>query len=259
LGQKNLQVQDDFYVFPVGGVFYVKFRDPLTRRLKTKKSTGFRHRTLANQWARKEWEHMTAMAGKTDILLYEYAQSFYTDSCPHTALKMAKGEHFGYKTRQGYRNDLVKYILPDPICQMNISMIKRSDSINLRERIINIFGYSRRSYLVFQVYKNIIHTALEKGLIDTDPVIRLSVAAKEKEKRAVVTFENLLKLMKPENWKNPKIRLGVIAAGMIGLRAAEVRGIKWKDLDPKTATVYIVRSYIDVEKEKKPIDEIGWI
>jgi hypothetical protein len=34
MGQ-SLTVQDDFYIFPVGNVFYVKFRDPATRKLLT--------------------------------------------------------------------------------------------------------------------------------------------------------------------------------------------------------------------------------
>jgi integrase len=251
MGQKN-SVQDDFYIFPVGSVYYVKFRDPITREIRPKKSTGLRSKTLAKQWAREEWNRKKAIAGKTDIPLYDYASLFYTDGCPHEALKMAKGEHFGYRTKRGYRSDLINYILPDPICQMSICMIKRSDSINFRERIIKRYGYSRRAYLVFQAYKNIIHTALEKGLIDTDPVIRLTIAVKNKEKRPAVSIENLSKLMKPENWDNNHLRLAAITAGMIGLRAGEIRGIKWRDFDPKTNTVHVVRNYIDVEKEKLP-------
>ena len=246
-----MQVQDDYYLFPVGKVFYVKFRDPITRKICSKKSTGLKSKTLARQWARKEWERISALAGKTDMLLYEYAKLFYTDGCPHEALLKGRNGSFGYRTKRNYRLDLEKHVLPDFICQKGIAMIKRSDSIDFRDRLIVLYGYTRKSHRIFQCFKNIIHTALEKGVIDTDPVIRLSVPVKTK-KRAAVAITDLNELMKPEHWHNPRLRLAVITASMIGLRAAEIRGIKWRDFDPQKNAVYIVRSYIDVVKEKMP-------
>jgi hypothetical protein len=72
-----------FYIFPVGSVYYVKFRDPVTRQLLSKKSTGFRNKTLARQWAKEEWERRAVSAGKTDMLLCDYARPFFTgEGCP---------------------------------------------------------------------------------------------------------------------------------------------------------------------------------
>jgi predicted transposase/invertase (TIGR01784 family) len=42
----------------VGAVYYVKFRDPITRQLLSKKSTGQRNKTAARQWAKEEWERL---------------------------------------------------------------------------------------------------------------------------------------------------------------------------------------------------------
>jgi hypothetical protein len=150
VGQKRSAVQDDFYVFPVGTVYYVKFRDPITRQLLSKKSTGLRNKTVAKQWAQAEWDRCTARIGKTDMLLYDYAKLFYTgDSCPHETEKRAKGEHFAIKTRRLYRSHIKNYILPDPICQLEIAFVRRADAIAFRDRIIQQFGwccpkYSRR-------------------------------------------------------------------------------------------------------------------
>jgi hypothetical protein len=36
MGQRRFSVQDDFYIFPVGSVYYVKFRDPITRKILSK-------------------------------------------------------------------------------------------------------------------------------------------------------------------------------------------------------------------------------
>jgi hypothetical protein len=54
MGQRRSAVQDDFYIFPVGDVYYVKFRDPITRQLLSKKSTGQRNKTAARQWAQED-------------------------------------------------------------------------------------------------------------------------------------------------------------------------------------------------------------
>jgi integrase len=251
MGQNNLQVQDDFYIFPVGGIYYAKFRDPVTREIRSKKSTGFKNKTLAVQWARKEWERVSLLAGNADTPLYEYAKLFYTDGCPHEALLKGRKDTFGYRTKKNYRLDLEKHVLLDPISQKSIAMIKRSDSLNFRDRLIAKFGYTRKSSRIFQCYRNIMITALEKGLIETDPVIRLSVPI-DKTKRGAVTVDDMIKLMKPENWHNPRLHLAVIVASTIGLRMAEIRGIKWRDFDPQRNTIHIVRSYIDVVHEKLP-------
>jgi hypothetical protein len=52
VGQKRSAVHDDFYIFPVSAVYYVKFREtPITRQLLSKKSTGWRNKTAVRQWA----------------------------------------------------------------------------------------------------------------------------------------------------------------------------------------------------------------
>jgi integrase len=252
MGQRRSAVQDDFYLFPVGAVYYVKFRDPITRQLLSKKSTGQRNKTAARQWAEKEWDRRTARAGKSDMLLYDYAKLFYAgDSCPHEADKRAKGEHFAVRTRRLYRSHLEKHILTDPICQREIAFIRRPDAIAFRDRIIQKCGLTRKSQLILQAFKNIMHTALEKGIIETDPVQRL-VIAHTKEKRAATGVDNLKTLFDPENWAKPRIRLAVMTAGLVGLRAGEVRGLKWRDIDKEHDVIRVDREIIDIEGEKLP-------
>jgi DNA-binding Xre family transcriptional regulator len=41
-------VQSDFYLYAVSGIYYVQFRDPVTRRVLSKKSTGLRSRVKAD-------------------------------------------------------------------------------------------------------------------------------------------------------------------------------------------------------------------
>jgi integrase len=252
MGQKKSAVQDDFYIFPVGDVYYVKFRDPITREVQSKRSTGYRNKTAARQWAQEEWDRRSAIAGLTDMIFYDYASQFFDgDDCPHAILRRANGDHLGIKTQRAYRLDLENHILKDPICQKKIAEIRRSDSMAFRDRLIVQFGYSRKSKRIFQAYKNIIHTALEKGVINTDSVNRLDVKF-AKKKRAATGIVNIKALMDPKNWSNPRLRLAFITSGMVGLRAGEIRGIKWMDFDPDHDAIHVVREYIDTEGEKLP-------
>jgi integrase len=43
-----------------------------------------------------------------------------------------------------------------------------------------------------------------------------------------------------------------MTGGIVGLRAGEIRGIKWKDLDAKNNIIRVDREWIDQEGEKKP-------
>jgi hypothetical protein len=177
MGQKRSSVQDDFYIFLVGDVYYVKFRDPITRQLLTKKSTGLRNKTAAKQWAQEEWDRRTEQAGKSDMILYDYVKPFYTgEDCPHETNIRANGGHFAIKTRRNYRSLLINYILPDPICQKEVAFINRPDVIAFRDRIIKKCSRTRKAQLILQAFKNIMHTALEMGIIDADPVQRLVIA-----------------------------------------------------------------------------------
>ncbi|MDR1902989.1 MAG: site-specific integrase [Treponema sp.] len=252
MGQKKLSVQDDFYIFPVGEVYYVKFRDPISRKILSKKSTGLRSKTLAKQWAREEWERRTINSKKTDIVFYAYAKLFYVDGCPHEATIKAAGGHFGVKTCRNYRSDLEKYILTDHIADMIIDDIDRAACIDFRDRLIAQFGYTRKANKIFQAFKNIIHTALDKGIVKTDPVNRLTIACAKKGKRIALGYDDIKRIFDSKYWNSPRLRLAVMAAALVGLRAGEVRGIKWRDIDPVKDIIFVERQFTDLEGEKRP-------
>ncbi|GHU65154.1 hypothetical protein FACS189447_03590 [Spirochaetia bacterium] len=246
-------VQDDYYVFPVGSVYYVQFRDPLTRELLSKKSTGLKNKTLAKQWAQTEWDKRSANCKKSGVIFRNYAANFYIEGiCPHELNRKAKGKRLGVSTRRNYRSDLEKYILTDPIADMGLDYIERADCIDFRDRLIKELGYTRNAQLVYQSFKNVLHTALDKGIMKTDPVHRLTIAWAKKGKRAATVSTNIIKLFDPKNWESANLRLAVMLAGITGLRAGEVRGIKWMDIDAAHDVIYVERQFNDFEGEKLP-------
>jgi integrase len=253
MGQKRLQVQADYYVFPVSGVYYVKFRDPVTRELLSKISSGLRNKSLATQWAQQEWEHRVIDYNKAEVSFRDYAAPFFTaENCPHVAQLKAKGKRLAVKTRRNYRTYLDRHILTDPIADKGLAYIKRGDVIAFRERLNAKLGYIRTAQLVLQAFKVIIHTALDAGVIDTDPVNRITTSVANKQVRVATNIEGIKKVFDHQNWSNPRLRLAIMMAGVAGLRAGEVRALKWKDIDAVHDTISIDRGIVDLEGVKAP-------
>lgn len=252
MGQSSKTVQADYYLFTINGVYYVKFRDPITRELLSKKSTGLKNKTLATQWAQKEWEQRVIDCTKSDILFRDYAAPFFTEECPHLAELKAVRKTMAVKTRRNYRAYLEKYIATDPIADKELGFIERKDAIAFRDRLNLKFGYTRTAQLVLQVFKVIIHTALNAGVIDSDPVHKVTTSVANEKIRTAITLEGIKNLFEPQHWGDTRLRLAVMTAGIVGLRAGEVRGLKWKDIDPMRDIIRISRSINDLEGEKDP-------
>ena len=243
-------VQKDFYLYPRAGVYYVEFRDPVTRELLPKKSTGLRSRTLADRWAKEEYNRRCSNVGKSDLTLGDYAKLFYVDGCPHEAARKADGRTFGVKTRTDNRYRLEEYILPDPICGKQLCEITRPDTVNFRDRIIKKLGYTRKAQLTFIAYRNIINTALAKGMMKEDPIIKVSIKLRDKGRRPAASVENVKSILLRKYWPNKTIWLAAMTAGIAGLRAGEISGLRWKDINLKNEEINIVHSYNFQEGEK---------
>jgi len=243
-------VQKDYYVFPVDGVYYVQFRDPVTRRILSKISSGLRSETLADKWAYNEYQRRCKSVGQSGLLFGEYAKLFYTDGCPHEAKRKADSLSFGVKTRLDNRYRLEAYILPDPICKKRLCDIERPDSVNFRDRLISKLGYTRKAQLTFIAYRNIINTALDKGLIKADPIIKVSIKLKNKKKRPATSVDNVKNILLKRYWPNKTIWMAAMTASIAGLRAGEISGLRWRDIDPENKSIKIIHSINLYEGEK---------
>lgn len=249
---RNYAVQKDYYVFPVGEVYYVKFRNPATRNLESKKSTGLKNKTLAERFAHDEWERRLKNIGKTDDTFAGYAKAFYIEGCPHEADRKADGKTFGGGARATYKYALDTHLLTDPISDMRVSDIKRSDVILLRDRLIKKLGLTRRAQFALIAFKNIIHTAFRRGAIDIDPTFKIDIARRNKAVRAAVCMDDIKRLFLHKYWTNEKYRLAVMTAALTGLRAGEICALKWQDIDAKRGLISVVRAISKFDGLKAP-------
>ncbi|MCL2175570.1 MAG: site-specific integrase [Treponema sp.] len=216
----------------------------MTRILLSKKSSGFRKQTLAEKWARNEYERMLNEIGKaTDMTFNDYALQFYIDGCPHEKARKSEGKSFGIWTRDDYRRKLETHILTDPISKMRLYDIKRPDCINLRDRLIDKLGYSRTAELSLVTFRNVIHEALNRGLINNDPTIKVNIKAK-KGKRAATTVEGIKNILLKKYWANNTIWLAAMTAAITGLRASELSGLLWQHIDIKNERINILQAFV---------------
>jgi len=248
---QNHAVQKDFYLFLVGNVYYAQFRDPATRKLLPKKSSGLRRETLADKWAKNEYDRLCGEAGKSGLTLAEYAGRFYIDGCPHETERKTNGRTFGVKTKLDNRHRLEAYIMPDPICKMRLCDITRPDVLDFRDRLIEKLGYTRKAQLTLVAYKNIMHSALNRGLIDNDPtIVKINIAIGKKKQRAATSIDNVKNILLKKYWPNKTIWLAALTAGITGLRAGEISGLTWGDVDKTNEKILISRSINLYEGEK---------
>jgi integrase len=205
---------------------------------------------MADKWAKKEYDRLCIEAGKTGLMLRDYADLFYKEGCPHEADRKANGNTFGIQTSKDNRFRLTEYILPDPICDKNLSDVTRPDSLNFRDRLIKKLGYTRKAQLTLIAYKNIINTAINHGLINSDPAAKVTIKLKDKGERAATNIDNIKKILSKKYWPNETIWLAAITAGIAGLRAGELSGLRWLDMDLKNEKIKIIHSVSKYEGEK---------
>jgi integrase len=172
------------------------------------------------------------------------------DGCPHEAERAANDQSFGVKTRLDYRYKLENYILPDPIAKKRLCDITRPDSLDFRDRIIGKLGFTRKAQLTLIAYRNIINTALNRGLIHIDPMVKVAIKLKKKGTRAATNIDSVKNILLKKNWPNRTIWMAAITAAVAGLRAGEICGLLWQDIDLDRGFIEVCRSYNLYEGEK---------
>jgi integrase len=111
-------------------------------------------------------------------------------------------------------------------------------------------GYTRKAQLAFTAYRNIINTALARGMISEDPIIKVTIKLKNKNKRPATSVENVKNILLRKYWPNETIWRATMTAAIAGLRAGEISGLRWKDIDLEHNTINIIHSINRYEGEK---------
>jgi integrase len=92
-----------------------------------------------------------------------------------------------------------------------------------------------------KVLKRVLNRAVEEGYILMNPANSLKPLKGKKRESAFYTLEEILRLLDAANGPFMRAFLGLAALG--GLRASEISGLKWKDIDFEHNLIYVRRQY----------------
>lgn len=232
-------LQKNFYLSKRGKVWYARLRDPSTRKIGVMHSTGHGNRTRAEAFAAAEYEKLEKIAGSCAKPLSEWAGQFYGEKCPHVSRLRIEGKHIADSTIAQNRGYIENYILKDDICRLKLGVVSRADVMAFRDRLIEAKGQSRTAQMIYGVLRVVLNEALERGLIPSSPTSGLKKIAYTKQPRAALPVADIQRILLVEHWRDLNAWRAIMTAAMTGMRAGEVRGLEWGDVDEKRRRIYI--------------------
>lgn len=241
----------DYYLTKRGAVWYVRFRDAVTGKVTSWKSTGCTNQTRADKWARDRYADLKGSVGKSGDTFRTWSAPFFLEKCPHKARLKDEGKQYSDKTASDARRYLDNDLLSDPIADMPLSEIRRAHVLALRERLVAKRGRSRSAGIALQTFRVVVREAMERGIIETDPVSRIGNPSYKKRERKAVGMLGILALLCGE-WEHDETLLAVLTASMTGMRAGELRGLRWQDVHKDEGFIHVCNQIHDTEGAKLP-------
>jgi len=243
-------VRKDFYLHKRGSVWYAQFRLP-SGEVGSARSSGLANKTAAEKWARAEAEELAVK--RTDLTFGEWAKPFFGPDCPHTRRLAEEGRvlsGYSQKIRRGY---FERYIQPDKIlAAVPLSKLRRADLLTFRSRLITSRGVCRSSQVVMALVRVIVREALFQELIDRDPTTAITIQRYEKKVRKAVDAAALRKVLDPALYDSLIVYQATLLAATTGLRAGEVRALRWEAIDFQAGRLRVERTFRGYSSELGP-------
>jgi len=219
-----------------------QFRNPRTGEIEPAKSTGETNKTKAEAWAR---QHLEESHGST-TLFGVYAAPFFGENCPRCNRKADEGHPYSPGTIKVYKYNLDRLILSDKIiCAKPIGKITRGDIIELRARWLKTIGHTVSLQKPLDTLKAIFSEAEYMEYIDYNPAFKVRNVVYKKKEKNILDAAQILEIVKPENFLDGGFRFAVATAlyAFTGMRAAEIRALKWPDIDMDKRRIHITRAF----------------
>lgn len=235
--------QKDFYLFPrprkTGRpIWYVQFRDPLTRKMGTAQSSHLTNRTAAEKWAAAEYDRLAEFSRFPDTTLREWAGKFFLEKdCPHVDRLKLEGKSYAERTRKLNRTWLETYILSDPIVDLPVAAIRRPEILAFRDRLVARVGRCRTAQAVMATLRIVLREALYREMTDADPFAGVGQIHYETITRSALSKEAVIALLDRERWDDQLFWEATKTAAATGMRAGEIRALQWGDLRPPIVVV----------------------
>ena len=122
-----------------------------------------------------------------------------------------------------------------PLYNTPISQIKRTDAVRILDKIV-AGGAPGRANNALAVIKKLMNWALDRGMIDVNPIAGLKPPSKPKARDRVLTDVELSKFMEAASEEAYPFGLILQVLLLTGQRRGEVSKMKWSHIDFDTAT-----------------------
>ncbi|GHV80171.1 hypothetical protein AGMMS49944_19620 [Spirochaetia bacterium] len=255
--QKKEKMRKPYYLYKRSrGKYYLcQFRNTRTGELEPEVSTGETNKTLADAWCQ---EQLKEIAG-SGTLFGTYAAPFFGPDCPRCNRLKDEGTPYAPYTIQVYYYYIQRFILKDEIiCAIPIGKVCRGDIINIRQRWSKDHpGISLEKPL--ETLRLIFTEAEYMEYVEYNPVAKVKNVVYKKRKINYLTIPQIREIIVPENFASnyvpskyrPKHRddsgfrfcIATALYAYAGIRASEIRALKWKDIDIPGRRIHVQRAW----------------
>lgn len=180
--------------------------------------------------ARKKADNFFASLGDSNIMFSDWATKWLWEYKEPTV----KANTFHYNYRQAVENHLIPYFKHFKLKDISHSMIQGF--------FVSKQNYSEHMIKLFKItLSQIFDTAIANRLIDYSPMVAIKVKSKKQPKpKETFTYEEIEKIK--EQAQTHRFGLYILMLLYTGLRASELCGLKWEDIDLKKGTLSVKRA-----------------
>jgi len=241
---------EEFYIFRRGGRpnLYVQFRNLRTGKLGSARSSGKTSEAAAVRWAKGELKAgVEAEAGRpsSSWTVGAWSEPFFGDKCPYVSRRKIEGQTFSTSYCTWNARYVKDHIMTDPIADIALCDLRRSDVLAWRKRLVEARGASRTVQRILSVFKIILNEAVYQEIIDYSPASKVSVPVFKKKERTAISLESLQKLLAPSIYEEPRHWMGTVMAAFTGMRASEIRALEWTALDFDRRLILVTQAFKD--------------
>ena len=187
------------------------------------------------------------------LTLGEYlAPYFVWDKCPHARRLRTEGKSISPRYAGDQRSRIVRFVLPDPICDIPLASLKRADILDFRDRLILVELDGQRigmrtANCTIGALKTALREAYFREEIDRDPTVGIGEIKYKETEVGVFSLQEVKALFKevPGVWQDLPCYVAFIIAAQVGLRSGEVRALIWGQIDFDCSFLDVDRAMTD--------------
>jgi integrase len=205
-------------------------RDPLTGKYKQIWRTGFKTKTEAREKLRQHLNELDTGNAPVDITVAEWLKRWLKEDCADMKPTTIKS----------YTSCVNHHLIPN-VGKIRLDKLSHSDI----QRLYTKLEKSLSSVTVHKVHRCLraaLNRSIKRGYLKESPMTRVDSPERRSPKRRTLSVQQAQQMLSWLKQQRSIAYYGAYLAIYGGLRLGEVCGLKWKDVDVESQTIYIRRA-----------------